>query len=278
MDGDDARSARILAVRSGTPSCGRRPRRRSLTSEQALSESRASRRPCPARGGHCPARNQAETYTGEITPGLLERGARSRSGSGWSSSGTTVRATRSAAVLMRAGGDRTARASCSRARGRDGGERRRRLPSQAVWWLACLEWSRRPLADGRSTTPPSAYELTDQTQHRTCSSSGSDGPRRSSRRTSASSTTHAPRPRRRSRPLRRPRSSSSASSPRCARAHRARARERRDGRQLPARPARTAARGRDERPHPHGLGGRNRDARSLSASSSRPATTSSSTS
>ena len=34
-----------------------------------------------------------------------------------------------------------------------------------------------------------------------------------------------------------------------------------DGRQLPARPARTAARARDERPHPHDLGGRNRDAR-----------------
>ena len=174
-------------------------------------EGRAGRRPGAARRGHRVRGAGRDVQRPRSRRVCSSAASRSRSGSGWSSSGTSARATSLARRLMRLGETDRARAILEE------------LEAQA---LARGDESSRAMASGRcacSSGSPAAgsmalehaaaaYELDRADAASARRATGSGGPRRSSRRTSASSRRRAPRPRKASRSRRRARSSSSPSS------------------------------------------------------------------
>jgi DNA-binding NarL/FixJ family response regulator len=162
-EGDDTRSARILALRAGT-------RLLETDAVGALADARAA--VDKAELGSDPRvlavsiayAGQAETYHAEVTPGLLERGVEIEERLGleldWNYSPTYVLGRRS----IRFGETDRARAIFERVESRSASRGDEITRVMALWSLTLFEW----LAGHWSVAlerANAAYELTEQTQH-----------------------------------------------------------------------------------------------------------------
>lgn len=162
-EGDDARTARILAVRAGHNLIAANVRAALEDVQEALT--RAERLDDPGLLAEVIAyAGQAETYSGHITPGQLERGLEIEERLGleleWNLSPRYVLGRR----LMRMGDTERSRELLGQVevRAHERGDESSR--AMALWPLAVIEWlaGRWPIALEHSAM---AYELTHQTQH-----------------------------------------------------------------------------------------------------------------
>ena len=198
--GDDVRSARILPFVADAPASHRGGGRRgAVRRASGVPERPSGAATRPARAGDRATSGSAEAWAAETTPGLLERGVEIEEAPRAAARRTSTEPEYSLARQLVRIGDTTGPAPSSRSSSEGGGTRRRGDPRHVPLVAERPRVARRPLAAGRSTHADARIRAAGADPVRTCSASGWDEPRRSSRRISVSSTRRARPPRRRSR-------------------------------------------------------------------------------